>query len=221
MLPRQTLPRPMRRSIHPPKAEGLVGMTRAGLARLGRPVRGRTAASRALGLLALVASLASLASVRCADVDRGLGGACIRNEDCLSGVCAGQTCVAAPVVFDATDTTSAPDAAADGAPNGDATPDAAATGMDSGPPPPHDSGSVAPDASTDAHSTQDASVASDASDASHLADASGTHDASSAHDAAHDTGSTPHDSGSTMDAPAKAADASGDSGLADAHPASG
>ena len=193
-------------------------MTRAGLARLGRPVRGRTAASRALGVLALVASVASLASVRCADVDRGLGGACIRNEDCLSGVCAGQTCVAAPVVFDATDTTSAPDAAADGAPNGDATPDAAATGMDSGPPPPHDSGSVAPDASTDAHSTQDAMVALDAS---HLADASGTHDASSAHDAAHDTGTTPHDSGSTMDAPAKPADGSGDSGLADAHPASG
>ena len=41
-------------------------------------------------------------SPACANVDRGLGEACIRDSDCLSDVCAGQVCVAQPAFFDAT-----------------------------------------------------------------------------------------------------------------------
>lgn len=64
-----------------------------------------------LGLVALAASL------RCANVDRGLGDACERNEDCLSGVCAGQMCVPQPPVrtsFPSTDAALPVDASADG-----------------------------------------------------------------------------------------------------------
>ena len=58
------------------------------------------------------ALLIALAAVRCADVNRGLGEACIRDEDCLSGVCAGQECVAQPPTFDAAPSS---DASTDGA----------------------------------------------------------------------------------------------------------
>lgn len=52
-------------------------------------------------VLAGLGVLVAIVSVRCANVDRGLGQACIRNSDCLSGICAGQECVASPTLFDA------------------------------------------------------------------------------------------------------------------------
>ncbi len=116
------------------------------------------------GVLAGLGLVAMLASVRCADVDRGLGQACIRNEDCQSGVCAGQVCIAEPPVFDA-----APQA--DAAGDGSATPDGgaldaardAAKPVDAGAKP-HDAGHVVHDAARDAPATHDAADAAPATD---------------------------------------------------------
>jgi hypothetical protein len=54
--------------------------------------------TRALVAIAIAGSGAL--AMRCADVARGLGQACIRDEDCMSGVCAGSICVPAPTTFD-------------------------------------------------------------------------------------------------------------------------
>jgi hypothetical protein len=37
----------------------------------------------------------------CAETRRSLGEGCLKSEDCLSGVCAGAQCVAAPPLLDA------------------------------------------------------------------------------------------------------------------------
>jgi hypothetical protein len=47
-------------------------------------------------LLAFAGSLAG-----CADTRRALGEACLKNGDCLSGVCSEQRCAAEPPVLDA------------------------------------------------------------------------------------------------------------------------
>lgn len=68
--------------------------------------------------LASLGALLAVSALRCADVNRGLGEACIRNEDCLSGLCAGQTCVAQPTLFDASTTIdSGTDASTDAPPD--------------------------------------------------------------------------------------------------------
>jgi hypothetical protein len=96
--------------------------------------------------------LAAIASVRCADVNRGLGDACIRNSDCLSGVCAGQQCVAAPTLFDASTATDAGvDASpADGAAEGSKGSDTGIPMKDAGHDAAADTGREAGDATGDA-----------------------------------------------------------------------
>jgi hypothetical protein len=49
---------------------------------------------------AVVACLA-LALLECAVEERTLGAACVKGEDCLSGICSDQVCVAAPPLLDA------------------------------------------------------------------------------------------------------------------------
>ncbi len=71
--------------------------------------------SRAFAAAVLLASggaCVAAVAVSCAETRRGLGEECLKSDDCLSGICAGQRCVAAPPLLD-----------------GEAPP-----GMDSGPP---------------------------------------------------------------------------------------
>jgi hypothetical protein len=112
--------------------------------------RSRTSLVLALGLF-----VGSLALVECQNDDRSLGQGCVKDEDCTSGYCSGQVCVAAPPTFDGE--APASDAEGDGggsdAPPADAkrpsdaprdAKDAAADGADSG-------GDAPPDA--DMHDT--------------------------------------------------------------------
>ncbi len=61
-------------------------MLRAGLAR----------SSRRLTIGAL--SIAAFLVVACGETRRGLGSECLRDEDCLSGVCSSRTCAGPPTV---------------------------------------------------------------------------------------------------------------------------
>jgi hypothetical protein len=51
-----------------------------------------------LGLLTAFASVVVLACFACGETRRPIGDECLRSEDCLSGVCASRTCVAAPAL---------------------------------------------------------------------------------------------------------------------------
>jgi hypothetical protein len=94
----------------------------------------RTTLPRSGLLLAALGFIAVVSSARCANVDRGLGEACLRDEDCLSGVCAGQVCVSAPPVLSTLPTTDAA-AMVDGAAHDSQAPDSgtdAPSAMDAG-----------------------------------------------------------------------------------------
>jgi hypothetical protein len=95
----------------------------------------KAAASRArVSAGALVFVVATLAGVSgsCADSRVSLGESCLKDEDCLSGICAEQRCVAAPPLLDgaASETDASgevpEDAATDSAPTGDSAFDVAA-----------------------------------------------------------------------------------------------
>ncbi len=134
-----------------------------------------------------------MALARCADVSRGIGATCIRNEDCLSNVCAGGMCVAAPTVFDAAPAADASDASGDAA--ADAARDTAAP-VDTGAPhldahhedAPLD-GRVRRDGMTDSGDSEMSDGGSHLDSAMHDArsDASSVKDAGGAHDAGHDS----------------------------------
>lgn len=152
-----------------------------------------SSASATRALVASLGLIALVASVRCADVTRGLGEPCIRNEDCLSGVCAGQQCVAQPTVFDASRPPTA-DAGADAQTDGAATdgaPGDVVTPMDTSTPPAdsgHDAGgghdASMPDATQHHDGSTHDGTASDAARDVELKD--------SAHDAPHDASSDVH-----------------------------
>jgi hypothetical protein len=44
---------------------------------------------------------AAVGIVACAETRRSLGEACLKNEDCLSGICSDQQCASAPPLLDA------------------------------------------------------------------------------------------------------------------------
>ncbi len=111
-----------------------------------------------------------VASIRCANVDRGLGQPCERNEDCLSGFCAGEVCIAQPPVL-----TSEPDATVGVDAGQDAATDAPNPVVDAGVDAP-------PDASPDAPS-----------DAPHDAADAGAHDGGHAHDSGTAKDAAKHD----------------------------
>jgi hypothetical protein len=119
----------------------------------------------------------ALATVRCADVNRGLGASCIRDSDCQSGLCAGQQCVAQPPLFDGGN---AVDAGEDGSP--------AEAGDDGSPG--HDAGPPMKDATTPPKDTGvDAKTTSDGGDAASHADGAAVDGAAvdgPASDGAHD-----------------------------------
>jgi len=105
------------------------------------------------GLAIALGAVSVLASVRCADVNRGLGEACIRDQDCLSGACAGQQCVASPPLFDASAAFDAGSGAVGEAGGGDAALDAGSAAEASAP---ADAGHAATDAGDAAHAQADA-----------------------------------------------------------------
>jgi hypothetical protein len=96
---------------------------------VARRGRGRTGAGR--GAVGAAVVLAVLALLACAETRRPLGEDCLKNGDCLSGVCAGLRCASAPplldgagpdfeggtdaAVADAADAATVDDAAGDGA----------------------------------------------------------------------------------------------------------
>jgi hypothetical protein len=45
-------------------------------------------------------SASAVLLVQCADNEKGLGAECVKDQDCASGICSGQVCVAAPLTFD-------------------------------------------------------------------------------------------------------------------------
>jgi len=45
---------------------------------------------------AIACALASIVLLACGETRRSLGEECIRDDDCLSGVCASRSCVSAP-----------------------------------------------------------------------------------------------------------------------------
>ncbi len=51
---------------------------------------------RRLAWLASLALCVALVLVACGETRRPIGDECLRNDDCLSGVCSSRTCVAAP-----------------------------------------------------------------------------------------------------------------------------
>jgi hypothetical protein len=55
---------------------------------------------RTVVLFALGAAAASALGLACADNDKSLGADCVKDEDCASGFCSGQVCVAAAPTFD-------------------------------------------------------------------------------------------------------------------------
>jgi hypothetical protein len=136
--------------------------------------------------------VALLLLLRCANVDRGLGEACERNEDCLSGVCAGQVCIAQPPLLTSLPTTDAAssDAGHDG-PAADAPVDAPTSGTDTSPPP-VDAGMDAPPDTGAAQDggAKDGTTGTDAagSDGGHPADAHPRHDAARDAGASRDSG---------------------------------
>jgi len=152
------------------------------------------------GVLLGLGFAVALATVRCADVNRGLGAACIRDSDCLSGLCEGQQCVALQTVFDGGN---AVDAGFDaGSPGTDA-----ATKKDTGAPPKPDAGKPLPDAHV-AHDAGDAAKADASQDGAADGDAAKAPDATdhdaatldAAHDAEHDDGHVSDDaSGAAKD----------------------
>ena len=101
-----------------------------------RRARARVPLTAALFALGVWSALAA-----CANTEKVVGEECIKSDDCLSGLCESQVCVAAPPFLSvpsanpadaAPDTsTSPPDSAADTAPADDAS-DSAPTGDDSG-----------------------------------------------------------------------------------------
>ena len=133
------------------------------------------------------------ALVRCADVNRGLGEACIRNGDCLSSLCAGSVCVADPTLMEAsTAVDTGVDAGIDAS-------DAAS--MDVVAPPPKDTGAptdsgkrptdAAPDTQREASSARDGSHRVDA----RSTDASGRDATSSSKDGTVDSSKDAHPAG--------------------------
>ena len=46
--------------------------------------------------VALAASLAAALAIACGETRRPLGDECLRDDDCLSSVCSGRVCAAAP-----------------------------------------------------------------------------------------------------------------------------
>jgi hypothetical protein len=136
-----------------------------------------------------------MATMRCANVDRVIGQACLRDEDCLSGLCSGQVCIAEPMLLSVLPTTDAQagfDAGHDAAPVDAppdvmmmATPDTGTPMMDTGTP--------------DAPATDGPTTDGPAMDGAHP-DA-GMHDGGAHDGAMHDGGEK--DGGSEKDAKAK------------------
>lgn len=95
-----------------PAGDSLVFMAKTAL----RPAR---ASARILAFVvpSLVVGLALVALVTgCAETRRPLGEACLKSEDCLSGICSQFACVAAPpLINDEPDAEAGPPAATDAA----------------------------------------------------------------------------------------------------------
>jgi hypothetical protein len=85
---------------------------------------GVVARRRTRGLVAssMLAMLSSVVLVHCQNDDRSNGEACVKDEDCTSGFCSGQVCVAAQPTVDSEPPASdaEADTPADGAPATDA-----------------------------------------------------------------------------------------------------
>jgi hypothetical protein len=112
----------------------------------------------------IVLPIAVGAASGCVESQRALGEACLKDQDCLSGICSQLQCAATPPVLDATAPppvadTGAPDTfvAADAPPDTTSAPDVAAMGEASA-----DSASPLPDSSAD--SGGDSSTADATSD---------------------------------------------------------
>ena len=65
-----------------------------------RWLRRRGRAVRIATLAAVVAAPSGLALLDCGIEAQTLGAACVKGEDCLSGICSDQVCVAAPPLLD-------------------------------------------------------------------------------------------------------------------------
>ncbi len=65
-----------------------------------------------VGARLLAASIGAglVVALGCTETRRGLGDACLKGDDCLSGVCSGQVCVGAPPVASGAATAPVPDA---------------------------------------------------------------------------------------------------------------
>jgi hypothetical protein len=144
-----------------------------------RSARGLSAGA----VFAGVAFAALFASVRCADVNRGLGAACIRNADCLSGLCSGQECIAQPTLIDGAIESDSGDNGASEA-GTDAEADARVGPPDAGMPPKKDSGHPTADAAKDGAPSKDAGDAAIDSTSPLLDGGDASMNDSSAHDSA-------------------------------------
>ncbi len=62
--------------------------------------------AKAAALLSFAMLVASVSSLACGETRRPIGDECLRNEDCLSSVCAARSCVAAPTLVNGSNNTS-------------------------------------------------------------------------------------------------------------------
>lgn len=113
-------------------------------------------------------AFAGVALFECTDVQGAIGAACIKGEECLSGLCSDQVCVAAAPALEneppLTPEASPPDAGSDAgdAQEPDATSDASAdAGEEADASSPEDASDGAPDVHPD-HATEDAKPGKDA-----------------------------------------------------------
>ena len=74
--------------------------------------------ARAMAWLTLVGLVAGLAGA-CSELRSSLGDDCLKNEDCLSGICSQSRCTASPPLLGAEGTPTATDAGGDSATPGD------------------------------------------------------------------------------------------------------
>lgn len=85
------------------------------------PVRAR---ARALAVVVAVLAVTGLAAA-CAQTKRSLGDACLKSEDCLSGICSQLVCVGEPPLTDVESTADSGLSASDATSGSDAAPEAA------------------------------------------------------------------------------------------------
>jgi hypothetical protein len=150
----------------------------------GPAARGSSRAHRIGGLILAAAGGAAILIAACSEGRGSLGDDCMKDQDCLSGVCTALRCVAAPSVLDGglppTEASTIPEAAADGAQS-------------------QRDVMAAPDGETsEGASAADSVAQADAPDADH--DAAGDATLDDAADGEPD-GSIPADTGAAADAP--------------------